>query len=413
MKMLKNIDEEVYNALLCEQKKQRDTIGLIPSENIVSRDVLKLMGSVFTNKYAEGYPGKRYYGGCRFVDEIENLAIKRACMLLGAEHANVQPHSGSQANMAAYFSVLKPGDKILAMDILAGGHLTHGLKVNFSGIFYQAVFYNVERETEEIDYDRVREIALKEKPKMIVCGASSYSRIIDFNKFYNISQEVGAYLLADIAHIAGLVVANLHPSPVHLADFVTSTTHKTLRGPRGGLVLCKKEYSNKLDNSIIPGIQGGPLMHIIAAKALAFKEAMRPDFFDYQKQIIKNCKKLCEEFKNRNYRIVSGGTDNHLFVIDLRNKRINGNEYEKLLEEVGIITNKNLIPYDPQPPSITSGLRIGTPLVTSRGMKENDMALIAEWMDDTLKNRENKKVLKDIAKKVRRFAHEFPIYPSA
>jgi len=410
--MLKDIDKELYNALICEQEKQRDTIGLIPSENIVSRDVLKLMGSIFTNKYAEGYPGKRYYGGCRFIDEVENLAIKRVCMLFGAEHANVQPHSGSQANMAAYFSVLKPGDKILAMDMLAGGHLTHGVKVNFSGIFYQSVFYNVDRDTETIDYDRVREIALKEKPKMIICGASSYSRIIDFQRFYSIAHEVNAYLLADIAHIAGLVVTNLHPSPIHLADFVTSTTHKTLRGPRGGLVLCKKKYSNKLDSSIIPGIQGGPLMHIIAAKALAFKEAMDPDFFRYQKQVIKNCKRLCEEFKNRNYRIVTGGTDNHLFVIDLRNKGINGNEYEKLLEEVGIITNKNLIPYDPNPPSITSGLRIGTPLVTSRGMKEDDMALIAEWMDDTLKNRENKKVLKDIAKKVRRFAREFPIYPS-
>jgi len=411
--MLNDIDKELYNALICEQEKQRDTIGLIPSENIVSRNVLKLMGSIFTNKYAEGYPGKRYYGGCRFVDEVERLAIKRSCMLFGAEHSNVQPHSGSQANMAAYFSVLKPGDKILAMDMLAGGHLTHGLKVNFSGIFYQSVFYNVDRDTETIDYDRVREIALKEKPKMIICGASSYSRIIDFQRFYSIAREVNAYLLADIAHIAGLVVANLHPSPVHLADFVTSTTHKTLRGPRGGLVLCKQEYSNKLDSSIIPGIQGGPLMHIIAAKALAFKEAMSPDFFKYQKQIIKNCKRLCEEFKNRNYRIVSGGTDNHLFVIDLRNKGITGDEYEKLLEEVGIITNKNVIPYDPHPPSITSGLRVGTPLITSRGMKEDDMALIADWMDETLKNRENKKVLKDIAKKVRRFAREFPIYPSS
>ncbi|MCX8082206.1 MAG: serine hydroxymethyltransferase [bacterium] len=413
MKMLKDIDREVYNALICEQEKQKNTICLIPSENIVSKNVLKLMGSIFTNKYAEGYPGRRYYGGCRFIDEIESLAIKRACMLFGADHANVQPHSGSQANMAAYFSVLKPGDKILAMDILAGGHLTHGLKVNFSGIFYQSVFYNVDKDTETIDYQKVREIALKEKPKMIVCGASSYSRTIDFNEFHSIAKETGAYLLADIAHIAGLIVANLHPSPIHLADFVTSTTHKTLRGPRGGLILCKKEYSNKLDSSIIPGIQGGPLMHIIAAKALSFKEAMSPVFFTYQQQIVKNCKKLCEEFKKRNYRVVSGGTDNHLFTIDLRNKGINGNEYEKLLERVGIITNKNLIPYDPQPPSITSGIRLGTPLVTSRGMKEDDMELIAEWMDETLKNRDNESILKDIARKIRRFAHEFPIYPSS
>jgi len=411
--MLKDIDKEVYNALISEEEKQRSTIGLIPSENIVSKNVLKLMGSVFTNKYAEGYPGKRYYGGCKFIDEIENLANERVCSLFGAEHSNVQPHSGSQANMAAYFSVLKPGDKILAMNILAGGHLTHGLKVNFSGVFYQAVFYSVDKETETIDYDVVRDIALKERPQMIVCGASSYSRIIDFNKFYHIAQEVNAYLLADIAHIAGLVAANLHPSPVHLANFTTSTTHKTLRGPRGGLILCKKEHGNKLDSSIMPGIQGGPLMHIIAAKAVAFKEAMNPSFFDYQRQIIKNCQRLCEEFKNRGYRIISGGTDNHLFSIDLRNKGINGNEYEKLLEDVGIITNKNLIPYDPQPPYITSGLRIGTPLITSRGMKEDDMAIIAGWMDETLKNRKDEKILKDISKKVRRFAREFPIYPSS
>ncbi|MDD3726648.1 MAG: serine hydroxymethyltransferase [Candidatus Ratteibacteria bacterium] len=413
MKMLKDVDNEIYTALINEEEKQRNTIDLIPSENIVSKNVLKLMGSIFTNKYAEGYPGKRYYGGCKFIDEVENIAIKRACILFGAEHANVQPHSGSQANMSAYFSVLKPGDKILAMDILSGGHLTHGFKINFSGIFYQSVFYNVDKETETIDYEQVREIALKERPKMIVCGASSYSRIIDFEKFYDIARESGAYLLTDIAHIAGLVVANLHPSPVHLADFVTSTTHKTLRGPRGGLVLCRREYSHKLDSSIIPGIQGGPLMHIIAAKAVAFKEAMTPEFFEYQKQIINNCQKLCVELKKRDYRIVSGGTDNHLFTIDLRNKGLKGNECERTLEKVGIITNKNLIPYDPQPPAITSGLRIGTPLATSRGMKENDMELIAEWIDETLKNRENEKILKDIAKKVRRFAREFPIYPTS
>lgn len=408
--MLNEIDKKIHTLLLKEEKRQRETIGLIPSENIVSKNVLKAIGTVLTNKYAEGYPGKRYYGGCEFIDKIEEVAIKRACILFGAEHANVQPHSGSQANMAVYFSVLKPGDKILAMNILSGGHLTHGLSINFSGTFYQAVFYNVDRETETLDYEKIREIARKEKPKMIICGASSYSRVIDFKKFHEIANEVGAYLLADIAHIAGLVIANLHPSPVHLADFVTSTTHKTLRGPRGGLILCSKKYASKLDSSIIPGIQGGPLMHIIAAKAVAFKEAMSPEFFEYQKQIIKNCQKLCSELQKRNYRIVSGGTDNHLFTIDMRNKGLKGNQCEKILERVGIITNKNLIPYDPEPPAITSGIRIGTPLVTSRGMKEKEMELIADWIDETIKNHNNDKILKDIARKIRRFAREFPIY---
>jgi glycine hydroxymethyltransferase len=411
MMSIRETDPEVYNILMKEQEKQRNTIGLIPSENIVSKEVLRLAGSVFTNKYAEGYPGKRYYGGCRFIDEIENLAIKRACKLFSSEHANVQPHSGSQANMACYFSVLKPGDKILAMNILAGGHLTHGLPVNFSGTYYNAVFYSVDRESEKIDYEKVREIALKEKPKMLVCGASSYSRIIDFKEFYNIAKEVGAYMLADIAHISGLVLAKLHPSPVGYADFVSSTTHKTLRGPRGGLVLCGTKYRNKLDSSIIPGIQGGPLMHIIAAKAVAFKEAMKPEFAGYQKQIIKNCKKLNSEFQKRNYRVVSGGTDNHLLVLDLRNKGIKGVEFEKVLESVGIITNKNLIPFDPESPRVTSGIRLGTPLVTSRGMKERDMETIAGWIDDTLKYRTDNNILKDIAKKVRRFASEFQIYP--
>jgi len=409
--MLRKIDAEVYRILVGEQEKQRNTIGLIPSENIVSREVLRLAGSVFTNKYAEGYPGRRYYGGCKFIDEIEEVAVRRACLLFNSEHANVQPHSGSQANMAAYFSVLKPGDKILAMNILAGGHLTHGLRTNFSGTFYNPVFYNVEREDERISYEKVREIAIREKPRMIVCGASSYPRTIDFMKFCDIAREVGAYMLADIAHIAGLVSAKLHPSPVGLADFVTSTTHKTLRGPRGGFILCGSRYRHKLDNSIIPGIQGGPLMHIVAAKALSFKEAMQPGFNDYQRQIIRNCKKLCDEFKKRKYRVVSGGTDNHMMVIDLRDKGIYGNEFESLLEKVGIIANHNLIPFDPQPPRITSGIRMGTPLVTSRGMKEKDMELIAGWIDDTLRNRGNARVLKDISRQVRRFAREFPIYP--
>jgi len=409
--MLKEFDPEIYYALKKEIEKQKNTINLIPSENIVSKNVLKIVGSIFTNKYAEGYPGKRYYGGCKYVDIVEKIAIERACKLFNSEHANVQPHSGSQANMAVYFSVLKPGDKILAMDISSGGHLTHGVRVNFSGMLYKTSFYSVNKETGLIDYENVREIAFKEKPKIIVCGSSSYSRIIDFKKFSEIAKEIGAYLLSDIAHIAGLIVAGLHPSPVEFAEFVTSTTHKTLRGPRGGLILCKKEFKEKIDSMIIPGIQGGPLVHVIAGKAVAFKETMSKKFIKYQNQIVKNCKVLCEELKKRGYRIVSNGTDTHLFVIDLRDKKITGLEAQEILESVGIITNKNLIPFDPLSPSITSGIRIGTPCITSRGMNEKDMMKIAEWIDETLKNRYNEKILKDIRKKVRRFANEFPIYP--
>jgi glycine hydroxymethyltransferase len=409
--MLNKFDPEIYYVLKKEIEKQKNTINLIPSENIVSKNVLKLVGSVFTNKYAEGYPGKRYYGGCKYVDMLEKIAIERACKLFNSDHANVQPHSGSQANMAVYFSVLKPGDKILAMHISSGGHLTHGVKVNFSGMLYNPCFYSVDRETEIIDYEKVREIAIKEKPKIIVCGSSSYSRIIDFEKFSQIAKEVNAYLLSDIAHIAGLIVAKLHPSPVGLAEFVTSTTHKTLRGPRGGLILCVKEFREKIDSMIIPGIQGGPLVHVIAGKAVAFKEAMTEKFRKYQEQIVKNSKKLCEELKKRNYRIVSGGTDTHLFVIDLTNKGLTGLEAQQILEKVGIITNKNLIPFDTLPPSITSGIRIGTPCITSRGMKEKEMFLIADWIDEALKNRNNEKILNDIRKKIRRFAGEYPIYP--
>ncbi|MCS7181256.1 MAG: serine hydroxymethyltransferase [bacterium] len=409
--MLNKFDPEIYKALRKEIEKQKNTINLIPSENIVSKNVLKIVGSIFTNKYAEGYPGKRYYGGCKFVDIVEKVAIERACKLFNSEHANVQPHSGSQANMAVYFSILKPGDKILAMDISSGGHLTHGVKVNFSGMLYNTCFYSVDKETELINYDKVREIALKENPKLIICGSSSYSRIIEFEKFSQIAKEINAYLLADIAHIAGLIIGNLHPTPIGYADFITSTTHKTLRGPRGGLILCKKEFKERIDSLVIPGIQGGPLVHVIAAKAVAFKEAMTKKFKKYQIQIIKNCKKLCEELQKRGYRIVSGGTDNHLFVIDLRDKGINGLFAQEILEKVGIITNKNLIPFDPLPPSITSGIRIGTPCITSRGMKEKEMEKIAEWIDETLKNKGNEKILKDIKKKIRRFASEYPIYP--
>jgi glycine hydroxymethyltransferase len=409
--MLKEFDPEIYYALKKEIEKQKNTINLIPSENIVSKNVLKVVGSIFTNKYAEGYPGRRYYGGCKYVDIVEKIAIERACKLFNSEHANVQPHSGSQANMAVYFSFLKPGDKILSMDISSGGHLTHGVRVNFSGMLYRPSFYSVNEETGLIDYENVREIALREKPKIIVCGSSSYSRIIDFKKFSEIAKEVGAYLLSDIAHIAGLIVAGIHPSPVEFSEFVTSTTHKTLRGPRGGLILCKEEFKERIDSIIIPGIQGGPLVHVIAGKAVAFKEAMSKKFIEYQNQIVKNCKVLCEELKKRGYKIVSDGTDTHLFVIDLRDKNITGLEAQEILESVGIITNKNLIPFDPLPPSITSGIRIGTPCITSRGMKEKDMIRIAEWIDETLKNRNKVKILKDIRKKIRRFANEFPIYP--
>ncbi|MCM8810610.1 MAG: serine hydroxymethyltransferase [Candidatus Omnitrophica bacterium] len=409
--MLSDFDYEIYYALKKEIEKQRKTINLIPSENIVSKNVLKVVGSVFTNKYAEGYPEKRYYGGCKYVDMVEKIAIERACKLFEAEHANVQPHSGSQANMAVYFSVLKPGDKILAMDISSGGHLTHGMKVNFSGMLYQTTFYSVDKDTELIDYEKVMEIAIKEKPKIIVCGYSSYSRKIDFEKFSQIAKEVNAYLLCDIAHIAGLIIANLHPTPINFSEFVTSTTHKTLRGPRGGLILCKEEFKERIDSIVIPGIQGGPLVHVIAAKAVAFKEAMTEKFKKYQEQIVKNCKKLCQELKEKKYRIVSDGTETHLFVIDLRNKGLTGIQAQEILEKVGIITNKNLIPFDPLSPTITSGIRIGTPCITSRGMKEKEMEIIADFIDETLKNRDNEKILKEIKKKVRRFASEYPIYP--
>ena len=409
--MLKKIDPDIYYALKKEQEKQKNTLNLIPSENFVSKEILQIVGSVFTNKYAEGYPGHRYYGGCKFIDIVENLARERACKLFKAEHANVQPHSGSQANMGVYFSILKPGDKILSMSMSSGGHLTHGTPKNFSGILYKPVYYNVDKESEKINYEEVRKIALKEKPKMIVCGASSYSRIIDFQKFSKIAKEVNAFLFSDIAHIAGLVIAGLHPSPVPYAEFVTSTTHKTLRGPRGGLILCKKEFKSRIDKTILPGIQGGPLVHVIAGKAVAFKEASKPGFIRYQRQIIKNSKRLCKELLKRNYKIVSGGTDNHLMVINLTNKKINGLDAQNVLEKVGIITNRNVIPFDPLPPTITSGIRIGTPAVTTRGLKENDMELISDWIDTALTHINNEKILKTLTKKIRRFASDFSIFP--
>lgn len=388
-------DPELYSALMEEKERQNINIELIASENFVSETVLEAMGSHLTNKYAEGYPGKRYYGGCEFVDKVEDLARDRAKKIFGADHANVQPHSGSNANFGVYFSVLKPGDKILGMDLSQGGHLTHGSPVNMSGSYFDVVFYGVNKETETIDYDQVRETAKREQPKLIVAGASAYSRFIDFKAFREIADEVGAYFMVDMAHIAGLVAAGLHPNPVEYADFVTTTTHKTLRGPRGGMILCKSEFAQKIDKAIFPGIQGGPLMHVIAAKAVCFKEAMEDGFKEYQQQVIKNAKALSQELAIRGFRIVSGGTDNHLMLVDLRNKNLTGKEAEKMLDEIHITTNKNTIPFDPQSPFVTSGLRIGTPAVTTRGLKEAEMAELASIIDSSLSRTEDETVLKN------------------
>jgi len=393
-KLIEKNDNELYSYMMEEKERQSINIELIASENFVSETVLQAMGSHLTNKYAEGYPGRRYYGGCQFVDKVENLAIERAKKIFVADHANVQPHSGSNANFGVYFAVLKPGDKILGMDLAHGGHLTHGSPVNMSGTYFQISFYGVNRETEMIDYDEVREIAKKERPKLIVAGASAYSRIIDFKAFREIADEVGAYFMVDMAHIAGIIAAGLHPNPVEYADFVTTTTHKTLRGPRGGMILCRQEFAQKIDKAIFPGIQGGPLMHIIAAKAACFKEVLEDDFVAYQKQILNNAKKLSEELMNRGFRIVSGGTDNHLMLLDLRNKNLTGKEAEKILDEIHITTNKNTIPYDPQSPFITSGLRIGTPAVTTKGMKEAEMAELADIIDSALTRKQEIEVLK-------------------
>ncbi len=385
-------DPELYSAMMEEKERQNINIELIASENFVSETVLEAMGSHLTNKYAEGYPGKRYYGGCEFVDKVEDLARDRAKKIFGADHANVQPHSGSNANFGVYFSVLKPGDKILGMDLSQGGHLTHGSPVNMSGSYFDVVFYGVNKETETIDYDQVRETAKREQPKLIVAGASAYSRFIDFKAFREIADEVGAYFMVDMAHIAGLVAAGLHPNPVEYADFVTTTTHKTLRGPRGGMILCKSEFAQKIDKAIFPGIQGGPLMHVIAAKAVCFKEAMEDGFKEYQQQVIKNAKALSQELATRGFRIVSGGTDNHLMLVDLRNKNLTGKEAEKMLDEIHITTNKNTIPFDPQSPFVTSGLRIGTP---ARGLKEAEMAELASIIDSSLSRTEDETVLKN------------------
>jgi glycine hydroxymethyltransferase len=404
---LKETDQEVFQIIQKEEDRQKYTLELIASENFVSKAVLEAQGSVLTNKYAEGYPGKKYYGGCQFIDEVENLAIDRAKKLFSAEHANVQPHSGSQANMAVYFSVLKPGDTILSMNLSHGGHLTHGSPVNFSGKFYQIIPYGVEKETGRIDYNLLRDLAIKGKPKMIIAGASAYPREIDFTKFREIADEVGAYLIADIAHIAGLIVAGEHVSPIPACHFVTSTTHKTLRGPRGGLILCQQDLAKQVDKSIFPGIQGGPLMHIIAAKAVCFKQAMQDDFISYQKQIRKNAAALAQKLMEMDYQLVSGGTDNHLMLIDLRNKGLTGKQAEKALEDSGITVNKNAVPFDTQPPMVTSGIRIGTPAMTTRGMKENEMVIIAELIDRVLSDINNERVKQQVLDDVKQLCRQF------
>lgn len=410
MRHLKKSDPQIYKAIKEELSRQQNNLELIASENIVSQAVLEAQGSVLTNKYAEGYPAARWYGGCEYVDIAESLAIERAKKIFGAEHVNVQPHSGSQANMAVYLAALEYGDTVLAMDLACGGHLTHGMKINFSGKSYNFIGYKVDEKTEMLDYDEISRLAQVHKPKMIVAGASAYSRTIDFKRFREIADSVGAFLFVDMAHIAGLVAAGLHPSPVPHAHFVTTTTHKTLRGPRAGMILCQAEFARKIDSRIFPGIQGGPLMHIIAAKAVAFKEALTPAFKTYQKQIVKNAKVFAGELSRLGFRIVAGGTDNHLFMVDLRSKNISGKDATHTLDEVRITVNKNLIPYDAQPPAVTSGIRIGTPAVTSRGMKEKEMQLIARLIDRAIVNRDNKKELAAVKKSVETLTRKFPVY---
>lgn len=403
-------DKQIREAIIKEEERQLHNIECIASENYVSNDVLEAVGSVLTNKYAEGYPNRRYYGGCQHVDEVEEIACQRLCELFGAEHANVQPHSGSQANMAVYFTVLEPGDTVLGMDLTSGGHLTHGHPLNFSGTLYSFVSYGVNKETEMIDYDEVLEIAKKEKPKLIVAGASAYSRTIDFKRFREIADEVGAYLMVDMAHIAGLVAAGLHPSPVPYCDFVTSTTHKTLRGPRGGIVLCKEKYAKELDKHLFPGIQGGPLMHVIAGKAVCFGEALQPSFKEYAKQIIRNCQALCETLKEEGFRIVSGGTDNHLILVDVMSSfNVTGKEAEKLLDSVCITCNKNTIPFDTQKPFVTSGIRLGSAAMTTRGFKEEEFKQLGHWIGRTIKNKNNLEELRKIKEEVLKCTNQYPI----
>lgn len=410
MSRLKNFDPEVYKAIVDETRREEDKIVLIASENYASEAVLEAQGCVMTNKYAEGYPGRRYYGGCEYVDVVENLAIERAKKIFGAEHVNVQPISGSAANMGVYFAMLKPGDTILGMNLAHGGHLTHGASVSFSGKIFKAVFYGVSKDTGLIDYDEVERIAKEHSPKMIVAGASAYSRILDFERFREIADEIGAYLMVDMAHIAGLVAAGVHPSPVPYADFVTTTTHKTLRGPRGGMILCREEYAKEIDKIIFPGIQGGPLMHVIAAKAVAFKEALTPEFRKYQEQVAKNAKALAHGMSDKGYRIVSGGTDNHLMLVDLTSKGITGKEGEEALDKAGITVNKNGIPFDHRPPQVTSGIRLGTAIVSTRGMKEPEMHEIANLIDRVLSNPTDDMNLFSVKPDVKALCERFPFY---
>ncbi|EDP11623.1 serine hydroxymethyltransferase [Amedibacillus dolichus] len=403
-------DKQIQEAIEKERERQLYNIELIASENYVSKDVLEAAGSILTNKYAEGYPSKRYYGGCIHVDEVEELARKRAMELFHAEHANVQPHSGSQANMGVYMAVLEPGDTVLGMNLTAGGHLTHGHPLNFSGSLYNFVDYGVDKHTEYIDYEDVRRVALETKPKLIVAGASAYPRVIDFKKFREIADEVGAYFMVDMAHIAGLVAAGLHPSPVPYADFVTSTTHKTLRGPRGGIILCKKEHAALLDKKVFPGMQGGPLMHIIAAKAVCFYEAMQPEFKSYAKQVITNTKVLSDTLKEEGFRIVSDGTDNHLLLVDVKaSLGMSGKKAEELLDQAGITCNKNTIPFDSEKPFVTSGIRLGSAAMTTRGFKENEFHQVALWISQVLKNGDNEKFIQQIHKEVCALTKRFPL----
>ena len=408
MSELKQQDPEVYNAIQGEEEREHSKIVLIASENYVSQAVLEAQGSVFTNKYAEGYPYRRYYGGCEYADAVETLAIERAKQLFGAEHVNVQPHSGSSANMAVYFSVLQPGDTILGMTLPHGGHLTHGASVSFSGTLYRSFSYGVDKKTELLDYDEVERQALEHKPKMIVCGYSAYSRVLDFARFRAIADKVGAYLMADVAHIAGLIAAGVHPSPVPYADFVTTTTHKTLRGPRGGMIMCKEKFGKAVDKTIFPGIQGGPLVHVIAAKAVSFKEALMPEFKDYQRQVVKNAKALAQRLTEDGLRIVSGTTENHLMLVDLTPKNITGRDAETALDAAGITCNKNSIPYDQKPPVTTSGIRLGTPIVTTRGMREPEMKIIGDLICEVLANGKSPEKLAEIKERAKAFCSRFP-----
>ncbi|MFA7677515.1 MAG: serine hydroxymethyltransferase [Candidatus Omnitrophota bacterium] len=407
---LKRVDIKIYESIKKELTRQREHLELIASENFTSRAVLEAQGSVLTNKYAEGYPKARWYGGCEFVDEAEDLALSRVKELFGAEYANVQPHSGSQANMAVMMAVLNAKDTILAMDLACGGHLSHGHPLNFSGRFYNIISYGVNKKTEALDYDEIESLALEHKPKMIIAGASAYPRIIDFKRFRAIADKVGAYLLVDMAHFAGLVAAKIYPNPCEYAEFVTSTTHKTLRGPRGGFILAREKFGKKINTAVFPGTQGGPLMHVIAAKAVAFGLALKKDFIDYQKRVVANASYFSSLMEKKGYRVVSSGTDTHLFLLDLRAKDISGKQASALLESINITVNKNLIPFDPMPPAVASGIRIGTPAVTTRGVKEEGIERIAELMDSALQNKDNQEALLRIKQKVVEFAKKYPLY---